>query len=460
MITFRKFIDREEELDFLENLWRTKSCSFIPVYGRRRVGKTELINRFIENKDAIYFLADKGGTKSNVIKFRRKAADFFDEVEPAIESFDEIFKYICKKKDKKMVVVIDEFPYLIEKDASIPSVFQYILDEILKNEDIMLILSGSSVGMMETEVIAYKSPLYGRRSGQIKLGPFGLKNIREFFPSMPLTELIKVYAVTYGIPFYLTFFDEKKEFFDNIKDNFLNKRSVLYEEGEILLKEELRDASRYKNILSAIANGATKVGEIASKSFIEVKDAPYYLDILMNLGIVKREIPITEKITTKKSLYKISDFFFLFWFKFIYSHKEDIEIENTEYVLSEVKNSFNSYLGFVFENIAKEFLIEKKPFKFQMIGRWWHKNIEIDIVTLNEETSEITFFEVKWSDLGTKEAGNILNELKEKSKFVEWNNKKRKEYFGIIAKNIENKENLKKEGYLVFDLDDFNFNKN
>jgi len=450
----RKFIDREEELEFLEKEWKKNEFSMIPVYGRRRVGKTELIQKFMQDKPSIRFLADKSGTKNNVLRFRKKVANFFQEAEPVLESFQEIFEYITQKSKEKLVIAIDEFPYLIEKDKSIPSIFQYVVDEILKEENIMLILCGSSIGMMETEVLDYKAPLYGRRAGQIKLRPFTLKEVGRYFSKVGIEKLIEIYSVTSGIPLYLSFFDTRMDFITDICNNFFDKKSLLYAEAEILLKEELRDPSTFENILASMASGATRVSEIANKSFLNARDLPYYLGILENLGIIKKEHPITEKSTTKKTLYTIEDLFFLFWFTFVYPYRDEIDAGNKDYALSILKRGLNTYFGHTFEQVAEEALWEIRPFPFTKIGRWWHKDKEIDLVALNSENKEIGFFEVKWTKLKLKDTRKILKELEKKAEFVEWNNEKRKEYCGIIAKKIYGKKKLREEGFLCYDFRD------
>lgn len=187
---------------------------------------------------------------------------------------------------------------------------------------------------------------------------------------------------------------------------------------------------------------------------MNAKDISAYLSILVDLGFVEKEHSILDKKRVRGT-YKMKDNFFAFWFKFVSGHFSEIETWNSEPAWQYFANNFNSHLGVVFEKAAKEFLIRKKPFKFQSIGRWWHKNNEIDIVALNEETKEIGFFEVKWSNISIKKAKDILAELKVKSVEVDWNTQKRKEYFGIVAREIEDKEVLRKDGFLVFDLNDF-----
>jgi AAA+ ATPase superfamily predicted ATPase len=454
-----RFIDRERELKFLEEKFRNKR-QLIVLYGRRRVGKTELIKRFCENKEYIYFLADKRGTLLNAERFAGIAAEHFNDVPPKVRNFDDAFAYIARRlNEKKIVIVIDEFSYLVEKDDSIPSVFQLIWDEILKDKNVMLILCGSLVSMMEN-LLSYKSPLYGRRTGQWKLSPLRFNDIKQFFSSYSTEEKVMAYSILGGIPFYLNAFDDRKDIYTNIEEKILTKGEVLYEEVEFLLREELRDYSTYLSILEAIARGNTRLSEIANYSKIQAKDLPKYLNVLIRLDIVERVFPVTEKKTTKKTIYKIKDNFFDFYFRFVYPSKSDLEVGNTKKVMDIIKKGINAFVGEKFEDISREFLYEMSlkglmPFEFSSVGSWWEKDKEIDIVALNKEKKKILFCEVKWQNLNKSEAEEILENLRKKAGAVKWFNKVRKEYFCLICKMLKDKKDLQEKGYLVFDLEDF-----
>jgi len=464
IIMIRMFVNREEELKMLEKKHKKSSFECIVVYGRRRVGKTQLIKRFIEGKKAIYFLADKRGSENNLSRFVISVAEHFDEMPVQTSGFDDAFKYIGKKCGKKrLIIVFDEFSYLVEKDGSIPSVFQLIIDEILKETNIFLILCGSSISMMEIGVLSYKSPLYGRRTGQILLKPLKFKYLKHFFPTYPIVKRVEAYAILSGIPAYLSEFDAEKSLMQNIENTFLTPTHMFYIEPEMLLREELREPASYFNILQAIASGCTKMTEIANKARFEVKDIPIYINTLIRLGFVKKINPVTEMHKTKKSLYYISDNFFSFWFSFILENKSKIEGLEKQDVIEKIKKHINQYMGRRFEELCEHFLWEIKKnidMDFNKAGKWWgyrrenseRKEVEIDLVCLDEQKREILFVECKWSSLTEKKASHILEELKNKSKSVEWN--REKEYFGLFGKKILGKEKLRKEGFFVWDLED------
>ncbi len=449
------FVDREEELRFLERYYNKEGSSLIIIYGRRRIGKTELIKQFIKNKKHVYYLCERTSIKKNVEKFKERIAeelniDWIKNVK--VEDFETLFKIVRDILEKeKVVIVFDEFPYLIELDRGILSVFQKIWDEILSKTKTMLILCGSSIGMMENEVLGYKSPLYGRRTAQWKVKELDIKYIKEFFPNYSFEEILYVYSVVGGIPFYLLKLDKDKGFFENIREHFLWQGGFFYEEAENLLRQEFREPKNYMLILRAIADGKRKMGEIANETGLDKSAVSRYLEILQNLNLVGYELPVTASPKAKRRLYYIKDNYFNFWFRFIYPNKSRIEEGLGDLVLEDIKRSFNVYFSEVFERICRK--ITLKVFNFTKVGKWWYKDKEIDIVALNENTKEILFAEVKWSD--NVYAKKILRELEEKSKYVQWYKEERKEYYAIFAKSFKEKiDEYKGKKVYCFDLKD------
>jgi len=456
------FVNREEELRFLEEHYSSRSAELIVVYGRRRVGKTELSVKFSKGKPHIYFLADRR-PESELIKDLKLRMSYFLEdesfakldVKDWIELFQEFWKW---KKSGRTIIILDEFPILIEGNRAVPSIFQRIWDLNLKDKDVMLILLGSSVGMMETEVLGYRSPLYGRRTGQWKLDPLRLTHLKSFFPKYDYEALISVYGCLGGVPAYLLKFDPDKGFWENCEERVLKRGEFLYEEAEFLLREELREPRNYSSILKAIASGAKSYGEILSLTGLDKSMLSKYTSVLEDLGFIRRIYPIGAKSKPRKGLYTITDNYLRFWFKYVFPNRAELEIGNTSYVLNMIREDYNTYLGQTYEQVALEFLTEMKrkgllPFSFTTLGRWWFKDKEIDIVAIDEESLAVAFFEVRWSSLSKEDCERILKDLKAKASVFRLD--RRKEGIGIIAKKVANKEYLREEGYLIFDLKDF-----
>ncbi len=446
-----KFIDREDELKALEELYRQNRAHFVLIYGRRRIGKTELVKQFIKGKKAFYFLARKEPMElelERLVKNFNRKFNVFIEAKTIEEFFEKVTAF------GRLVFVIDEFPYWVEEDKSIPSVFQYIWDEVLKDSRIMLILLGSSISTMES-LMSYKNPLYGRRTAQIKLSTLGFFHLREAFPRYSWEELVKVYGTIDGIPAYMQYYDDSLSVEENVERNFYRRVSVLYEDAARLLKDELREPTVYLNILKAINDGKTKLTEIANEARVAVTNLPKYLKTLETLDLVYKEFPVTVRERKRFGVYRVKDFYYRFWLRFVYPYRDDIEIGAISF--EDFREDFSRYLGEVFERVGKEFLIRLNrkgvlPFRFTKIGRWWDKREEIDLVALNSLSGDAGFFEVKWKEMMAREAEKVLKRLEKKSTRLELRGGK---YYGLIAKSVEGKDKLRKDGYLVFDLSDF-----
>lgn len=450
----QQFINRTEELKVLEERFGSSNPEFIIIYGRRRVGKTELVTHFMKDKPCIYFLCEEKKYRDNLNDMREVTANFLKDEEfkmLAFENWTQMFKSITSRIKERTVIIIDEFPYLVHEDKSIPSEFQKIWDmHISKSENIMLILVGSSVSMME-KLLGKKSPLFGRRTAQLEIKPVDIFLAGEFLPNYNIADRIKAYGCVDGIPLYLKQFSDERPVFDNMKDAFFRRDALLYKEAEILLKQEFREPSNYFAILKAISFGYTKQNEIADYTGIDKSIISKYMKNLEEIRIIKKQYPVTDRKEKRKNTrYAFMDNYFRFWFRSIYPNKTLIE-SSSEDAFEIVKKNYDQYLGYIFEKTSGEFLIKKRPFKFTKIGRWWHKDAEIDIVALNEDTKEIMFCECKWKE--NADAKRIIRELKEKSKLVEWNNEKRKEYYAIFAKSFS--EKIKEPDVMLFDLRDF-----
>jgi len=413
------FVDRKKELALLDDEYLHTDFRFSVLYGRRRVGKTTLIKEYIKDKPSIYFLVTLE-TKNAVLKrFQNLVTDFFDDDflrDITIESFDKIFEYIAKKKlGKKLVIVIDEFQYLSKIDSSSVSIFQLIIDEILKDKNIHLIFCGSIISMMYEQTLSYNSPLYGRRTSAIKLEALKFEYISEFFGKKSQNELIELYSILDGVPKYLEMFKDSKDIYKSIKDNILDKNSYLYEEPRFILQNEVNEPLNYFTILEAIASGEHKIGNIAGKLNKNVQNITSYISKLIDLDVIYKEVPITEKqpSKSKKGLYFIKDNFFRFWFLYVLNYKSQLEIENSDLVLKKIKENFNGFVAKTYEDICIEYAL--KNYEVLKCGRWWNKNQEIDMIGVAEEY--MIAGECKYSN---KKVGiDILKSLQNKVLHVE-----------------------------------------
>ncbi|ASJ04833.1 MULTISPECIES: ATP-binding protein [Thermococcus] len=457
----QKFIDRERELEFLERAYSSDRAEFLVIYGRRRIGKTELLLHFARDKPHVYFLATERPYRDNLRELQRLLSEFLGDRlfgKVTFEDVDELLMAFTERiGDEKVILIIDEFPLLIEHHRPVLSLLQKAWDLKLSETRIMLILCGSSVSAMESEVLAYKSPLYGRRTGQWRLTEIPFFHIGEFLPGYTVENLVKVYGITGGIPAYLLQFDPKKDFDENVVENVLSKGAFLYEEAEFLLREELREPANYFAILQAIASGRSRFGEIVNSTGLDKSLVSKYLAVLQRLGIVEREVPVTAtlKEASKRGLYSIADNYFAFWFRYVLPNKGYLEAGLAEEVWERSKSDFNAYMGSVFEKLIRnpEVFLRLTGFRFTKLGRWWRKGEEIDLLALNEMEKRALLIEVKWKELSEREARGILKDLERKAGLVgleDW-----EKSYGLMAKSLEGKKELRAEGWLVWDLEDF-----
>ena len=437
------FIDRENEMQTLESEYARQGSSLVIMYGRRRVGKTTLISEFIKNKNALFFLASEEAEVQNRMVFKNKAADFIGSEllkNAKVSDWDTIFKAIMETSfTRKPIIVIDEFQYLGKSNPAFPSVFQRIWEEHLKSKAVMVILCGSLISMMKSQTLDYSSPLYGRRTAQIRLKPLSFKYYKKFFPQKKEKDLIPMYAVTGGIPKYIELFSDSDDVFTSIERCVLNPSGYLYDEPHFLLQQEVSEIGSYFSIIKAIAAGNTKLSAISAVLEIKATGLTKYLKTLIDLDVLEREVPVTEDNPekSKKGLYKIKDNYIRFWFAFVYPNMSFIESGNSEIVINKIRRDLNSrQVSYVYEDICREKMWDMNvsgvwPFNFTKLGRYWNNKDEIDIAAVDTEGNNLILGECKyWSEpVGI----NILTALEEKAASVDWKKGSRNVHYVIFS---------------------------
>ncbi len=407
-----KFIGREDELSFLQERYESRRGELVIIYGRRRIGKTETISHFCLDKNPVFFTCTQTDGKSQLKNFSRKILSFNLPQSQYITEFSTWEQALLSMKDiphsgqQKNIVVIDEFPYMARENPEIPSILQKLWDTELKNQNLLLILCGSSMSYIEKEILSEKNPLYGRATGIYKMMPMTYSDSSKFFPNWNPRDKIIAYSVLGGVPYYLSQFDDEKSLKENICANILRRGAILYSEPEFLMRQELREPATYNTIVQAIAAGKTAFNEIQQSTLIEKGKLSVYLKNLIELGMVNREFPVLssekEKQNAQRGIYKLRDSFFLFWYKFVFPNYSSLEFGDWETVYDTIiAQQLNEFASFPFEDVCIEWLrLQNKkrslPFVFTQIGRWWDKNVEVDIIAANEDRSKIISAECKF----------------------------------------------------------------
>lgn len=473
------FIGREAELSFLKNKYDEDKGQLIVLYGRRRIGKTETLRQFCKDKPHVFFSCRECTDKLQLKNFSQQLLKEDIPAKKYIKEFDDwdsAFRAILDLPygSNKKLVVIDEFPYMCKENSSIPSILQNLWDEVLKDENVMIILCGSSMSFIEKELLAEKNALYGRATGIYKMKKMSFYDAVKFFPNYTDEEKIIVYSILGGIPHYLKQFNNKLSLEDNIKQNILTNGCVLYSEVEFLLRQELRETQIYNSIIQAIALGNTKLNDISQKSLVNnTAKTSTYLKNLMELGIIKKELSVgsstKEQANRNRGIYKIADNYFRFWYAFVFTNLSALETSDVDGVYQySIKPNLKSFASLTFEDVCREYVTELQknnslPFRYTEMGRWFGKTTvrakdklqiaetEIDILAIAPQDNKYLVGECKFKDSEFSYSEYLdteakLSDEKTKSNF----------YYALFSKSGFNERIIEKakttNSILLFDL--------
>ena len=425
-----RFIGRMQELNTLERMYSKAGFQMLVMYGRRRVGKTTLLSKFAENKNPVFYTGIESKDEENL---RELGSTVFSHYSPGnagvvFRSYTDVVRFITSsvKADKtggRHLIIIDEYPYIAENAKEIASVLQREIDHEWKNLNIMLVLCGSSITFMEENVLGEKSPLYGRRTGQMDLHPFDYLTASEFVPDYSPEDKATVYGITGGIPKYLAAVDPGLSLEENIVNQYFDASGYFYEEPKNLLRQEFRDVSLYFSILSAIGSGYTRISEIASRTGFDTPKVTQALGKLEAVRIVRRDVPILNEKNRKLAQYVLTDGMFAFWFRF--AAKAGMVIERgygEQYFANNVRPFLHDYMGLVFEKICQEYVFRvgmsgEYGQLLPRTGKWRGKDpvlkcpSDIDVVGVDDISRTVVIGECKFRNVsfGKEEYETLLD---------------------------------------------------
>ena len=378
-------------------------------------GKSELVRQSIADRDdAVYYQAVESTAPNQLEQFAETAAAQFPSIANIRRDWEALLEALG---EQSAVVVIDEFPFLIEEDDSLPSRLQRVWDLTLQDTEMTVVLIGSSISVMEEKVLSGSAPLYGRRTATIDLKPLSVADARQFFPSYDPETAITAWSIYGGTPYYLQTIDPEQPLEANVQESILSERGLLYSEPEFLLRTELRQPNTYFSILRALAHGRRTPNEIAGMAGLESGSLSTYLQKLRRLRLVERHIPVTESPTaSKRGRYRIAAPLFRFWFRFVYGQQDQLRMQEADAYEALVAPELPDYVSPLFERLCQRALPRLIDRQFREVGQWWFKEHEVDVLGLSDEG--LVAGECKFTSKPVSEG--VLSDLERTTSNVRW----------------------------------------
>lgn len=418
------FVGRDRELAALEETWSAPGGALVPVYGRRRVGKSELILQFLRTHPGVYYVGKQASAALQIRELLQAAADALGEpllASAAVDGWGPALDAITRqwRGPGKLVLALDEFQWMVEASPELPSLLQERWDRRWRDDGtVMLVLCGSYVGFMEREVLGQKSPLFGRRTRQIHLQPFGFREAREFHPTYSLVDAARTWFVCGGVPLYLRAFDEGRSVEQNLQKQLLDEFGPLYREPDFLLREELREVQTYYGLLMALSSGSATLTDLAKETGIPARSLPYYLDRLIDLRYVRRRHPLTGQPPSARQVrFVLDDPLLRFWFRFVWPNTSLLAARGPDQVFAQkIRPQLDAYFGRAFEGLCREALpllyVDEGVTAPWEVGEYWGRDVQIDVVGVRED-GWTDLGECKWGAVGSREA--VARELAERA---------------------------------------------
>ena len=459
------FVGRESELERLNEMYAGGKFEFAVVYGRRRVGKTTLITEFCRDKDAIFFSSLESSAEMNLAGLSAALGAYLEpdgSSFPVYSDYTALFERVARlAADKRIILVIDEYPWLAESERAVSSILQHMIDHRFSGGRLFLILCGSSMSFMERQVLGGRSPLYGRRTAQFKLAPLSYREAAPLTPARSAEEKAMIYGVTGGIPLYTGYFAGDGGFGELMASALLRRDAPLLEEPANLLKQELRGPAAYAPVIAAIAGGASRLNEIATKSALDTSACSQKLNALSELGIVEKLSPVGER-GGRRTIYALRDMLYRFWYHFMPSCMAMVQRGCGMEVWNRiVEPAFPTYMGKVFEAMCAEYIFANAaalPVFPAETGSWWggdpktRRQEEIDLVAIDASGKSSLFAECKYTNAPV--GAEVLNTLIRRSSLLREDDKK---YYALFSKSgftSELQKRAGKEGIILVTLED------
>jgi len=417
-----QFVNRLEELNRLQTLYESDTAELAIIYGRRQIGKSELVRQsIIDRDDVVYSQAVQGTTTTQLRRFVETAATTYPAITDIKTEWEPLLRYLT---DRDAIIVIDEFPYLIESNEGLPSIIQHLWDTAVDESQATLVLTGSAIGMIHTHVLDGGAPLYGRVSqtpnGRLELTQLPFRSIHEFVPTYDPEARVRTYGVFGGTPRYLAPLNPSQSLGENIPRLLCDPDGPLHDEPETVLQMELTEVHTYFSVLESMASGNRSRNEIAQGAGIESTNTSYYFDRLETLQIIEKHHPaLADPARSKRTRYRIQDPVFQFYFRYLYGREGQYELYGENVYTDLIEPELADFVSETFESLCQQAVPALYP-DYQLTQtptQWWHKGREIDVVAPTDESTLIAG-EVKFTN--TPLGYNVLSGLEDDVAHVDW----------------------------------------
>ena len=422
------FVGRRRELAELDDLLAEPQSQFLILYGRRRVGKTTLLLHWAQRSGVpfVYWVANRLSPTLQLRSFSQALYNAAHPQSPADADFTypswemALTQAVHLAADRRLILILDEFPYVAEAEPGLPSVLQNAWDHHLKATRIFLVLAGSHIGMM-TGLLQYHAPLYGRFTAHLHLKPLPFAAVAGFLPRYSVAERVAVYAILGGIPAYLERFDEARSLADNVKRHLFRPTGIFRVDPLFLLQDQVREPRNYLSILHAIGGGAHTLSEIAAAAGLPKQNASTYLGRLAALHLVERRTPVTLPLKRRPrsplGRWHLLDPYLRFYFRFILPNQRSLELELLDAVWADVREQLRAFVGLTaFEELGRAWVLAQAqrgrlPFVPEDVGSHWAADVQVDVAAISWREKAILLGECKW---GTAAVGRaVVRELVE-----------------------------------------------
>lgn len=419
------FVGRTYELTYLNRLYTQAGSALCVVYGRRRIGKTRLLTHWLETNalSGFYWIATDTSPTALLRSFSQALYHQVHRIPPADVGFsyydwDEAFRELARcaqQSPQKLVVILDEFTYAIEAYPDLTHKLQAAWDQMLKQTPLLLVLSGSQIGMMEDEILAHRSPLYGRATGLLQVRQWPFRDVRAAFPQYDVEACVALYSVLGGVPYYLEQLDPQLTVVENIIQHVMQSPLLVQDEPRLLLHDHFQQPGLYTAIIGQVANGESSPKAIAEALGLELGTVGNYLNTLVRIGFLERETPATARYPerTRRSRYRVTDPYLRFYHRFLAPQLPFLMRGAYRAVWSTIEQHWRAFVGtHTFEELCREWIyvaaeLGQLPFLPQQVGSHWSKTEQIDVVAINWDAAAVLYGECKWK----RESAFTLSEV-------------------------------------------------